>query len=279
MRAADFPSNTADRAWINTIKDVLEYGDAVAPQKSTGSGGRVSFEILPHQLAFNMRYPIVTIKPNTSWVYMAAEPMWVINGSNRLDWAPEIDRIQSPYSDNQETLAGAYGPPFKQQLEYVARTLNSDINSRQAVMTIWKRDPFPSKDIPCTVALQFIVRDGFIHCIVTMRSSDVGMGLPYDMLTFTCMAAEVASMLNEPVELGNCYITAGSRHIYQDQVSKLEYIVNNAIMNVEYNPWAMWAWPAIKLKLMAIAQDYADTPENRMLIQSEARASILGLMS
>lgn len=269
----------ANKAWLDTVSDVLKHGEAVAPQKSTGAGGRVSFELLAHTMQFDMRYPIVTIKPNTSWIYMAAEPMWVISGSNKLNWVPEIDRIQAPYSDNQESLAGAYGPPFKQQLDYVARTLNSDLNSRQAVITIWKRDPFPSKDIACTVALQFIVRNGFINCIVTMRSSDVGMGLPYDMLTFTCMAAEVASMLNEPVEFGTCYITAGSRHIYQDQMSKLEYVAQNTYPTYdEYNPWAMWAWPAIKLKLMDIAQSYADTPEDRVILQNECKQAILDLM-
>jgi thymidylate synthase len=209
---------------------------------------------------------------------MAAEPMWVIEGSNRLDWSPEIDKIQSPYSDNQLTLAGAYGPPYKQQLEYIVRTLNSDLNSRQAVMTIWKRDPFPSKDIPCTVALQFIVREGHINCIVTMRSSDVGMGLPYDMLTFACMAAEVAANLNEPVELGSCYITAGSRHIYHDQFDKLNYVFKNTKLDMEYKPWAIWAWPAIKDKMMGIAKQSQPLSVERSILQADAKAIMLGLM-
>lgn len=266
----------ANEAWLAAVKDVLDIGKPVAPQKSTGAGGRLSFEILAHTMVFDMRYPIVTIKPKTSWLYMAAEPMWVIDGSNSLTWSHEIERIQTPYSDNQTSLNGAYGPPFVQQLIYVAQKLNEDLNSRQAVMTIWKRNPFPSKDIPCTVALQFLVREGHIHTVVTMRSSDVGMGLPYDMLTFTCMTAEVAAMLKEPVEFGDCYIIAGSRHIYTDQFDKLNYLANETeVPEDEYKPWAMWAWPGIKRTMREIA---AFGPEHRAEMQEEAKRRLLGIM-
>lgn len=243
-------SFVADEAWVNTIGDIAMYGESVEPQKSTGSGGRVSFEILNHTLAFNMAYPIVTKKPNTSWSYMIAEAMWVISGSSKLNWHPIINKIQGPYSDDGIKLNGAYGPPFRRQLEYVVETLKRDINSRQAFMTIWARNPKPSKDIPCTTSVQFIVRKNKLDCLVTMRSSDVGMGLPYDMLTFTCMAAEVASRL-EGIELGACCVTAGSRHIYIEHFDKLKsiYYEHSGFAIVpQYAQWQTWKWDAIKEK-------------------------------
>lgn len=267
---------TANRSWLNTVNEVLNEGYAVAPQKSKGAGGRLSFEVLAHTMCFDMQYPIVTIRPNTSWLYMCSEPIWVIDGSNQLEWSTEIEKIQAPYSDDGHVLSGAYGPPFKQQLGYVINILNEDMNSRQAVMTIWKRNPKPSKDIPCTVALQFLIRDGKINCIVTMRSSDVGMGLIYDMLTFACMAAEVASRLKEPIGLGNCYITAGSRHVYSDQTSKLSYIVAHTDIDKfdnDYKPWAVWSWPGIKQKMYDIAFAYY---EDRALYQPIAKDRLLG---
>jgi thymidylate synthase len=226
-------------------------------------------------MVFDMQYPLVTIKPNTSWLYMCAEPMWVIAGSNELNWHPEISNIQEAYSDNHETLSGAYGPAFKHQLAYILRTLNADRNSRQAVMTIWKRNPLLSKDIPCTLALQFIIRNDVLDCIVTMRSSDVGMGLPYDMLTFTCIAAEIASLLSESTELGCCYITAGSRHIYQNHFDKLSYLYSNFVANAkdDYKAWQIWKWPSIKETMYTInAMQY----EDRAHAQSIAYDKLLG---
>jgi len=265
----------ANEAWLQTIGDILLEGKPVAPQQSTGASNRVSFEILNHAMKFDMAHPIVTIKPNTSWLYMCAEALWVIEGSNKLSYNLEIDRIQGPYSDDNETLAGAYGPAFKYQKDWVIKKLNQDRNTRQAVMTIWRRNPKPAKDIPCTCMLQFIIRDNKLNVLVTMRSSDVGMGLPYDMLTFTCIAAEIASSLQESTELGVCYITAGSRHIYENQITQLSNLFDSCVgfySQPEHQPWATWKWPGIKdIMLRIINMKYAD----RAHAQSIARDLLL----
>lgn len=267
---------TADQAWLKTVSDVLYGGKPVAPQSSTGAAGKPSYEILFHQMNFSLQYPIVTCKPNTSWLYMACEAMWVIDGSNKLDYSPEIQRIQEPYSDNKVTLFGAYGPSFEAQASYVVNKLNDDPTSRQAIIAIWRRNPKFSRDIPCSIALQFIVRDGYIHCHVYMRSSDVGKGLPYDMFTFACMTAEIASRLNIEAELGDCYITAGSRHIYIDQIDNLQKLSNKkeTIDLLSYAPWQRWKWPAIKLALQQVVNNDREYANHRN--QISARSYILG---
>jgi len=264
---------TADSSWRDTILEIKKWGQPVEPQKTIGAKGRVSFEVLNHTLIFDMRWPIVYSKPNTSWLYMAAEPMWVIFGSNKLSLFPEIARIQGPYSDNGISTYGAYGPQYKRQKNYIIDILNKDRNTRQAVMGIWRKNPQAMKDIPCTVSLQWVIRNGSIHTIVSMRSSDAGMGLPYDMLTFVCMTAEIAAQLQEPVDLGKCWITAGSRHIYEDQWDKLEGLGDHP--DDRYHSWNVWKWPAIRLVLENLANINTDTL-NRLDVQMEARNAILG---
>jgi thymidylate synthase len=123
--------------------------------------------------------------------------------------------------------------------------------------------------------MQFLIRDGKLNCIVTMRSSDVGMGLSYDMFTFACISAEIAAALNESTELGMCYITAGSRHIYQDQMDKLSYLYSNysTTAEISYKPWATWKWPAIKEVMYAMTFMHY---EDRALAQTIARDRLLG---
>jgi len=261
-------TKTADEAWLKTVDDIKNWGQPVEPQKSTGAKGRVSFEILNHTLSFDMKWPVVTCKPNTSWLYMAAEPMWVLDGSANLNHFPEIYRIQLPYSDNGVTVYGAYGPRYKLQKQNVIDRLNNDINTRQAIMVLWRRNPPIMKDIACTTSLQWLVRNGEINTIVNMRSSDVGLGLPYDMLTFVCMTADIASKLTEPVELGKCYINAGSRHIYEDQWDGLN-ISEMQFNQYIYPAWSMWKWPAIQQTLKKMAAINTATL-NRLDIQMEA---------
>lgn len=267
---------TANRAWYDTVCEILETGQPVEPQKSTGASGNPSFEIMHHQMTFDLHWPIVTIKPNTSWLYMASEAMWIIDGSNKLDYSPEIGRIQAPYSDNKVTLFGAYGPSFEAQKDYIRAKLNADPNTRQAVMAIWRRNPKMSRDIPCTIALQFMIREGYIHSNVYMRSSDVGKGLPYDMFSFACMTAEIASNLNVDAELGTCTITAGSRHIYLQHMDLLTRIKEDTVLpeGPPYAAWERWKWPAIREKLaMVVTTDHVMT--DRAAAQAKAKKMIM----
>jgi len=264
---------TADEAWLQTVREVKWHGLPVGPQRSTGAKGRLSFEVIGHQLCFDMRYPVVTCKPNTSWVYMAAEPIWVMSGSNKLNFSPEIARIQTPYSDNGVSLHGAYGPWYRMQKGHVIDRLDGDRNTRQAVMHFWRKNPPYMKDIACTVSAQWLIRDDEIHSIFTMRSSDVGMGLPYDMLTFACMTADIASSLKEPVELGECLVNAGSRHVYEDQWDTLD-VDEMMPRQYSYEPWLVWKWPAIEIVLRKIAKIDV-TQFNRHDVQAEAFRGIM----
>lgn len=95
-------------------------------------------------------------------------------------------------------------------------------NSRQAVMHIKEaRDLVnnPTKDVNCTIALQWMLRNNKLDLIVTMRSNDIWLGLPYDLFNFTCMQIQMAMELG--VEVGTYYHNAGSFHIYKRDMEKL----------------------------------------------------------
>lgn len=89
---------------------------------------------------------------------------------------------------------------------------------------LWSPNPAASKDIPCTVALQFIRRSDVLHLIVTMRSSDVWLGLPYDFYVFSqllnCMAGELGC------EQGWVQFQLGSSHLYERQFGQAEELLH-----------------------------------------------------
>ena len=74
------------------------------------------------------------------------------------------------------------------------------------------------------MSVQFILRGYYLHCVVNMRSSDVFLGLPYDIFTFSMMAADVLrgleKRLHTHLELGYLIWNAGSAHIYERDLSK-----------------------------------------------------------
>lgn len=103
----------------------------------------------------------------------------------------------------------------------VKELLQNNPNSRQAVIHIKEaRDliTHPTKDLNCTIALQFILRNNKLDLIATMRSNDIWLGLPYDLFNFTCMQIQMAMELG--VEIGTYYHNAASLHLYKGDVDK-----------------------------------------------------------
>lgn len=151
--------------------------------------------------------------------FMFKEAAWILSGSNRLSDLTDYIPGYANYSDDGVFMKGAYGPKVVDQLPYIVEALSTDQSSRQAVLTIWRERPGQSKDIPCTVAMQFLIREDKLHLITTMRSQDIVLGYTYDIFTFSMIAEAVKLLLKTQgiiVTLGNLHVNAGSLHLYDD---------------------------------------------------------------
>ncbi len=154
---------------------------------------------------------------NLNYRFMVAEWLWVALGRNRLADLTRYNSRMVAFSDDGLTLAGAYGPRLKPQLPYLFRAL-ADPDSRQAVATIWRPSPPASRDLPCTLALQFLLRDRRLNLIVTMRSSDAWLGIPYDFFTFSMLQNSIAGTLG--VARGFIQFNLGSSHLYDEDADR-----------------------------------------------------------
>lgn len=210
---------TANTAYRGLLETVHIAGMDVSPRDQATN------EIMGYQTCIDMQYPIVTIPSRElNYRFMAAEAYWILTGQQGLDELTPYCKRMAEFSDDGVTLSGAYGPRFISQARYVVDTLVNDNSSRQAVTTIWERNPRPSKDIPCTVSLQWLLRNNKLHCIAYMRSSDVWLGWPYDVFTFTMMTCYIIALANQKAmtgwELGNLRVMAGSQHLYKRDSEK-----------------------------------------------------------
>lgn len=153
--------------------------------------------------------------------YAVGELLWYLSGSNRLRNIFIFSKVWERMSDNNITVNSAYGYRiFKQfdfdQFEYVQRLLQAQPLSRQAVIHI--KDPvnymdYPTKDVPCTMDLQYFIRDNKLHATTHMRSNDLWTGFPYDVFFFTCLQIMLAFRIN--VDIGTYTHFAGSLHLYE----------------------------------------------------------------
>ena len=157
--------------------------------------------------------------------YAVGELMWYLSGSNKLSAIQNYTSAWDRMSDDGKTVNSNYGWCIHKkygfdQWEYVKDLLMLDPNSRQAVLHIKTADNTPSKDVNCTVCLQFLLRDGELHATVYMRSNDIWMGFPYDVFSFTALQCKMAMELG--VKMGTYTHIAGSLHLYERNGSNEE---------------------------------------------------------
>jgi thymidylate synthase len=108
---------------------------------------------------------------------------------------------------------GAYGPRMAGQLDVVVKTLGLNPTSRQAVVFVGRPEDTCSNELPCTISMQFLIRNRWVNSVVSMRSWDLVKGLPYDVAVFGGLTMAVARTLG--LSPGLVMVTAGSGHIYE----------------------------------------------------------------
>jgi len=150
--------------------------------------------------------------------YAVGELLWYLSGNNKLEEIQKYTDAWDRMSDDGSTVNSNYGYCIKNkysfdQWEYVKEMLEYMPNSRQAVIHIKAPSDKQSKDVNCTVCLQFLLRENKLFMTTYMRSNDIWMGFPYDVFQFTAMQILLSMQLG--VELGTYTHIAGSLHLYE----------------------------------------------------------------
>lgn len=211
---------TLSEAWQYIVADLYTRGGR---QKSRIGD---SYEILNYR--FELTNPLRNIVHHPdrkfSLTYAAAELIWYFSGNSCGEmicrYAPSYKR----FLDEHGNAHGGYGPRIMRYLKTVIEMLKEKPDSRQAVISIFRPEDVyfaqegSCKDIPCTIALQFLVRNDKVHLITTMRSNDAWLGLPYDVFCFTSIQWVVAQALG--LEVGTYCHNVGSMHLYTKDASK-----------------------------------------------------------
>ena len=210
--------NSASLTWLQLINYLLS-GETISPR------GLETKEQICVSTKVNMYEPMVNIKSrNIGERFRYAEAAWILSGDNRVSTIAPFSKIISKFSDDGVRFFGAYGVKVVDQLPYIIQTLKDDPYTRQAVLNIWRENPRKSNDVPCTLSLQFVIRNDTLNCLATMRSSDAWLGWVYDVFNFSMISLYVLLQLksqhNLKYKLGNLFLTAGSQHLYKEQWDK-----------------------------------------------------------
>lgn len=159
--------------------------------------------------------------------YMVGELLWYVSGNPNLKAIQLYTGAWDRMSDDGVTVNSNYGYRIQNaideasgytfdQLAMVEKMLRDHPESRQAVIHIKQARNLlshPTKDVNCTVCLQFFIRDDKLYMTTYMRSNDLWMGFPNDVFQFTALQILLSMRLG--VQLGSYTHIAGSLHLYE----------------------------------------------------------------
>jgi thymidylate synthase len=203
-------ANNVAELWLHLFDELYHAPSLSSPR------GKPTRELLGVQLYLDdLRNNILVCDSrNLNYRFMVAEWLWIALGREDVAGIARYNKFIAQYSDDGVKFAGAYGPRLVTQWQWLIKKFEGDGDSRQAVASIWTPNPAGSRDIPCTLSLQFLWRDDRLNCIATMRSSDVWLGLPYDLFNFSMLTNALAGELG--VKTGWLKMNLGSSHLYDE---------------------------------------------------------------
>jgi thymidylate synthase len=179
-----------------------------------------TYKVFNKSLNINLRdgFPIITGK-KIFFEKALAEFRWIYNGQTNLEYLHDNNIFWWDEFAIAGSLGKVYGYQIRHfngvfdQIKYCINELKN--NSRRAVISLWN---------PCDL------EDQALPCCYTFRSSDLFLGLPYDIIVGALFLHTVAIETN--LEVHTLGINLADAHIYFPHVEAVLKYCNNAFYNL-----------------------------------------------
>jgi thymidylate synthase len=188
---------------------------------------------------------------NLSLKYLAGELAFYFGGYKSVRMISHYSKFWNHLSDDGKNVNSCYGKKLLYdtnkhkltQFEYAYGQLSKNSTTKKAVMVIYDKHSadLRTKDLPCTMFLQFFIRNNKLELYVFMRSNDIWYGLSYDLPFFTLLQQCMLTRLNcdisefnntngtnvQYIQLGNYIHTSLSMHVYEKHFDAYNKIINS----------------------------------------------------
>ena len=222
---------------------------AAIPDHTAQRNSKASTIRLPHQILqfdLSQEFPILTSKKvgfksailEILWIYQAAsnDVRWLQDRNVHIwdEWAisPQgvyqernINQIfatkhpDEPPVDFAHTIGTAYGwiVDRYQLTRNLIDTLKHNPGNRRMVLSLWQNEWLDTAALPsCVWNTQWNLIDGRLNLLVTSRSTDVPLGLPYNIVQYAALCHLIARAID--AKPGQFTFITNDAHIYKNQI-------------------------------------------------------------
>lgn len=160
----------------------------------------------------------------------ATEICWFLSGSQDIKWLHERRcHIWDKFAEEDGSLPGSYGFRWRRrfmrdQILRALSTLEENWTDRQVVVSAW--DPYVdglgtrAKNTPCPTHFTLNIVQAELHMSVFLRSSDIFVGLPYDVMGHAMLLDMFATSLG--VTAKTLQFTLANAHVYSVHMNMLK---------------------------------------------------------
>merc|ERR1711920_1010729 len=235
--------------YLSAIREIIDKG--VPMEERTGVGTRSMFGKM---MRFDLRksFPLLTTK-RVFWRGVVEELLWFVrgdtNGKHLSDKGIKIwdgngskEFLEKRGLGHREEgdLGPVYGFQWRHfgakyvdmhtdytgqgvdQLAECIRKIKEDPTDRRILLSAWNPADLDQMALPpCHMFCQFYVAEGKLSCLMYQRSCDMGLGVPFNIASYsllTCMVAQVCGL-----QVGEFVHTLGNAHVYSNHIELLGY--------------------------------------------------------
>ena len=257
-----------DKEYLKLCKKILTEG--VQVHNRTGID---SIKLPYYTMEFDLseEFPILTTK-FVAFKSAVIEMLWIYqmqsNDVRKLqergvkvwnEWKIDEDGVYRIYDENgnlksekdfgveyAHTIGTAYGYIVRkyQLIQKLIDKLKNNPEDRRMVMSLWQDEYLDTAVLPsCVWNSMWDVTDGKLNAVVTQRSTDVGLGLPFNVTQYAVLIHLLAQVTG--LKPGKLYWSAKDVHLYVDQLEGIHEQLRREEELGDFEAPTLWLNPEI----------------------------------
>lgn len=215
-----------EQQYLDLLQHILDQG--VEKGDRTGTG---TISVFGHQMRADLSasFPLLTTKKLhlKSIIY---ELLWFIQGDTNVKYLKDHGvSIWDEWADAEGNLGPIYGHQWRSwgtasgesidQLSRVIDQIKHNPNSRRMLVSAWNVGQISDMNLPpCHVLFQFYVANGRLSCQLYQRSSDVFLGVPFNIASYSLLTLMIAQVCD--LQPGEFIWTSGDTHLYLNHIAQ-----------------------------------------------------------
>lgn len=228
-----------DRAYQDLLRDILENGAAKSDRTGTGT-----LSVFGRQLRHDLGrgFPLLTTK-RLHLKSILYELLWFLRGDTNTKYLKDNGvSIWDEWADAAGNLGPVYGAQWRawqapggrsiDQVAVLIESIRRKPDSRRHIINAWNVADLPDESKPpqvnvaegrmalppCHVMYQFYVVNGRLSCMLSQRSCDVFLGLPYNAASTAFLTSMIAQQCG--LAPGEVVYSLGDAHLYLNHLEQ-----------------------------------------------------------